>query len=70
MVTDGVLESQAPYGEEFGADRLLEILRAHRQRPAGEIVDHIYEAVREFTEHEEQVDDVTIVICKRHAEVD
>ena len=68
LVTDGVLESEAPYGEEFGDQRLLEVLREHRQRPAREIVDRIYDALRAFTEHEKQADDVTIVICKRHSE--
>jgi sigma-B regulation protein RsbU (phosphoserine phosphatase) len=68
LVTDGILESESPHGEEFGAERLLEVLREYRERPAREIVDRIYDAVREFTEHEKQADDVTIVICKRHAE--
>jgi len=67
LVTDGVLESQAPYGEEFGEQRLLEVLREHRHHPAREILDCIYESVRQFTEHEKQADDVTIVICKRQS---
>jgi len=68
LVTDGVLESEAPYGEEFGVDRLLDVLREHRRRPAREIADRIYQAVREFTEQDKQADDVTIVICKRQPE--
>jgi PAS domain S-box-containing protein len=67
LVTDGVLESESPGGEEFGAARLLEVLAEHRQRPAREIVDHIYGAVRGFADDAKQEDDVTIVICKRHA---
>jgi PAS domain S-box-containing protein len=65
LVTDGVLESESPHGEEFGAERLLEVLREHSRRPAREIVDRVYAAVREFAEDAKQVDDVTIVICKR-----
>jgi serine phosphatase RsbU (regulator of sigma subunit) len=65
LVTDGILESESPHGEEFGAERLLEVLREYRRHPAREIVDRIYAAVREFTEDAKQVDDVTIVICKR-----
>jgi len=65
LVTDGVLESESPHGEEFGAERLLEVLREHRRHPARDIVDRIYAAVREFAEDAKQVDDVTIVICKR-----
>ena len=48
LVTDGVLESESPTQAEFGADRLLEILREHRRRPAHEIVERVYGAVREF----------------------
>jgi PAS domain S-box-containing protein len=66
LVTDGVLESESPHGEEFGAERLLEVLREHRRHPARDIVDRIYAAVREFAEDAKQVDDVTIVICKRN----
>ncbi len=65
LATDGVFESESPHGEEFGSQRLLEVLRQHRERSAREIVDRIYDAVQEFTEHEKQADDVTIVICKR-----
>jgi PAS domain S-box-containing protein len=65
LVTDGVLESESPHGQEFGAERLLEVLREHRRHPARDIVDRIYAAVREFAEDAKQVDDVTIVICKR-----
>jgi PAS domain S-box-containing protein len=65
LVTDGVLESESPYGEEFGSGRLLEVVREHRRQPARDIVDRIYAAVREFAEDAKQVDDVTIVICKR-----
>ncbi len=66
LVTDGVLESESPHGDEFGAERLLEIVREHRQQPAREIVKGIYKAVREFAHEEKQIDDITIVICKRH----
>ena len=65
LVTDGVLESESPDGEEFGAERLLEVLREHRLDPAREIVERVYSAVREFAHEQEQMDDITIVICKR-----
>ena len=65
LVSDGVLESESPDGEEFGAGRLLEVLREHRRLPAHEIVERVYGAAREFANDEKQVDDVTIVVCKR-----
>jgi len=38
LLTDGVLEAAAAGGEEFGPDRVLEIVRAHREKPSAEIV--------------------------------
>jgi PAS domain S-box-containing protein len=70
LVTDGVLESESPHGEEFGPGRILEVLREYRQHPARDIVDRIYWATREFADDAKQVDDVTIVILKRHSEAD
>jgi PAS domain S-box-containing protein len=68
LVTDGVIESEAPHRDEFGNDRLLEVLREHRRRPAREIIERVYGEVREFAGDAKQVDDITVVICKRHAE--
>jgi len=70
LVTDGVLESQSPDGEEFGPQRLLEVVRKHRQDSARGIVDRVYAAIREFAHEEKQMDDVTVVICKRRTEPD
>jgi len=65
LVTDGVLESESPDGEEFGSQRLLEVLQEHRLDPAREIVECVYATIRAFAHEEKQMDDVTIVVCKR-----
>jgi len=65
FVTDGVLESQSQDGTEFGSERLIEVVREHRQEPALEIVERVNGAIRDFSLGEEQMDDETIVICKR-----
>jgi PAS domain S-box-containing protein len=65
FVTDGVIESGTPYGAEFGFERLLEVVKEYRHRPAQEIIDRVYAAIQDFTQRETQLDDVTIVICKR-----
>ena len=70
LVTDGILESENPSGEEFGAERLLATLRQNGSRCAQEIVDQIRGAVREFVGGGQQTDDLTIVICKRLASSD
>jgi sigma-B regulation protein RsbU (phosphoserine phosphatase) len=68
LVTDGVLESKAPDGEEFGTERLTKVVSSHRQSSAHEIVEQVFSAVQDFSQDQAQVDDVTIVICKRDAE--
>ncbi len=65
LVTDGVLESEAPDESDYGSVRLLGALKEHRRRPAHEIVERVYGSVREFANDKKQVDDVTIVVCKR-----
>jgi serine phosphatase RsbU (regulator of sigma subunit) len=65
FATDGVLECESPDGEEFGSDRLLEVVSRHRRATAEEIVAEVHRAVREFRKGERQEDDVTVVICKR-----
>ena len=65
LVTDGVLETESPEGEEFGAERLLEAVSRHRLSPAEEIVEQVFLAVQNFGQDQLQLDDVTIVVCKR-----
>lgn len=68
LITDGVLESKAPNGSDFGFERLLEVVKSHRHLPAQEIIEELYEAIQDFTQRETQLDDVTVVICRREPE--
>ena len=54
----------APDEELFGTERMLAVLRANRERPASEIVQALYFAVREFCRGAEQQDDVTAIVLK------
>jgi PAS domain S-box-containing protein len=65
LVTDGVLETEAPDGEEFGTARLQEVVSMHRQKPAREIVERIHRSVQDFGQGQTRTDDVTVVVCKR-----
>jgi PAS domain S-box-containing protein len=64
LLTDGVDESMSPAGEFFGLDRILGAVRPHLNRPAVEIVDALYQAVRIFSENTQQLDDVTAAVIK------
>jgi serine phosphatase RsbU (regulator of sigma subunit) len=50
--------------ELFGAERALDVVRQHRHKPAQQIVDELYKAVRKFSNNAPQIDDITAVIVK------
>jgi phosphoserine phosphatase RsbU/P len=62
--TDGVIEARSPLGEEFGEDRLVEILMENAGLPAAGIESRILQAVEDWTAEAEQEDDLTLVILK------
>lgn len=64
LLTDGVVEAQSPEGRLFGIDRVLELVRAHRDKPAAEVVETVYEAARSFAGDAAQADDITAVVIK------
>jgi serine phosphatase RsbU (regulator of sigma subunit) len=65
LATDGFFEWANEQGEQFGAERLEEAIRASRHLPPDEIISRIYEAVLEFSGGTKQQDDLTAVIIKR-----
>jgi PAS domain S-box-containing protein len=64
VLTDGVLEATSPSEDFFGSDRTLDVIRANRHRPPGEILEALYEAVCAFTHPQRPQDDVTGVVIK------
>lgn len=63
--TDGVTEAASPDGEEFGADRLCEVLRASTALSCQELAQKIVSEVTEFTGADEQEDDIAVMCLKR-----
>jgi serine phosphatase RsbU (regulator of sigma subunit) len=61
MYTDGVTEAASEAEEEFGEDRLIEILRRQRHLPVPRLLETIVATVQEFSERK-QADDITLVI--------
>ncbi len=64
LLTDGIEEAAAPDETFFGIERALNVVRQHREQPAREILDALYRAVREFSHHAPQLDDVTAIVIK------
>ena len=64
LLTDGIEEAMSPENAFFGVDKILEVVRAHSGRTAGEIVEALYRAVRDFSQGLPQLDDLTVVVVK------
>lgn len=62
LFTDGIPEARSPAGAQFGVARMLDVVAANRQRPAQEIIEAIYRAVRDFCWPGEPIDDVTAIV--------
>ncbi|MFH1196783.1 MAG: PP2C family protein-serine/threonine phosphatase [bacterium] len=65
LFTDGVFERQNSLTEEFGLERLYNIVIENRSSSSKEILDAIFNAVSEFGDFKKWQDDTTVVIIKR-----
>ena len=63
--TDGIVEAQRSDGEQFGDERLVETIVAHRRESAQGLIDAILDAVSAFTGGVIQ-DDATLVSVVIH----
>jgi len=50
LLTDGIDEAMSPDNTIFGIERALEIVRAHRNKSARELVETLYAGVRQFSQ--------------------
>jgi sigma-B regulation protein RsbU (phosphoserine phosphatase) len=66
LYSDGITEAESIEEEEFGTDRLCDILRAGSQeRSLQRVLDSIHEAVEEFSAGHPQGDDQTLLLLRR-----
>jgi len=66
--TDGITEAIRSDNTEFGVVGLQSTVVAVRQRPAGDMMKRIVQAVDTFTAGEPQFDDLTFIVLKREPE--
>jgi sigma-B regulation protein RsbU (phosphoserine phosphatase) len=70
LTTDGILEAggnkrgSGGVRDEFGGDRLVEVVRQHREKSAAEIVTAIFAAVQKWTTGRAAKDDRTVVVVR------
>jgi sigma-B regulation protein RsbU (phosphoserine phosphatase) len=63
--SDGVTEATNPADEEYGSERLLELVSGLARQPLDAVRDGVLEAVHLFTAGAPQHDDVTLVCVRR-----
>ena len=60
----GIIESVNEYGEEFGEQRVVDILERNRHLSAEVIQNILVERVLEWSFEEERDDDMTLIVAK------
>ncbi|HEX9962981.1 MAG TPA: PP2C family protein-serine/threonine phosphatase, partial [Pyrinomonadaceae bacterium] len=65
IYSDGVSEANNLKGEEFGVERLEEVVKKHLGASAAGLRDKVESALSSFTQTAPAGDDITLVIVKR-----
>ena len=65
LLSDGIYEYHNALGEQFGEQRVEELVRMHHQRPMAELSATLLQAVQDFAQGAPQEDDMTVVLVKR-----
>ena len=65
VYSDGVTEATNPDDEEFGLDRLIEVVKSNLTASAAGLRDKVESALSGFTQNAPANDDITLLIVKR-----
>lgn len=65
ITTDGFFEAADETKDQFGMERMKDLLRCCRDEPAETMIRRLHEAVLSFTAGEPQADDLTAVVIKK-----
>ena len=66
LFSDGLTEAcSVEADEEFGEERLVELLKRERHKPAAEIIECIKQVLMSFTGSAPPADDITVVLARR-----
>lgn len=68
LISDGVYEYNNPSGEEFGEQRVAQIIRDTHKQDISAICQGVLSGVQEFAKDVVQADDITMVLVRRSAE--
>jgi len=65
IYSDGIVEAMNSWQEEFGDERLLDVVKQNYEKPASVVVEKIVQAVKQHAGKAPQSDDITLVVVKR-----
>jgi sigma-B regulation protein RsbU (phosphoserine phosphatase) len=65
LYSDGVTEASDIHEEDFGMDRVIDVLKSHRDCPAPELADRMMKSIDAFVGSAPQHDDITLMVMKR-----
>jgi sigma-B regulation protein RsbU (phosphoserine phosphatase) len=64
MFTDGITEPENPYGEDFGEERLIDLLAKNTHLDDEKLMAVVRQAVRQWSGTEEMQDDMTLLFVR------
>jgi sigma-B regulation protein RsbU (phosphoserine phosphatase) len=62
--TDGVTEANNLRGDQFGRDRLAQVVRQNAGLPAQELLHRLRQALNDFSDGRPLEDDATLLVCR------
>jgi sigma-B regulation protein RsbU (phosphoserine phosphatase) len=62
--SDGLIEPENVYGEEFGTERLIQVAKQNQNESPQAIADALMRAAEEWSSSPEQADDMTVVVAR------
>jgi len=64
LFTDGIIEAMNKEKEQFGIERVAELIRQNQNRPAREICETLRRGAAEFSHPAPQEDDLTMIVAR------
>lgn len=65
LLTDGFYESENSKSEQFGTNRIIDLIHTYQHLPAQELLNMMIKAIQEYSDNAPQTDDMTAIIIKR-----
>jgi sigma-B regulation protein RsbU (phosphoserine phosphatase) len=64
VFSDGLIEPENVYGEEFGTQRLTDEILRHRDAPPQRMAESLIDSAEQWAGTPEQADDMTVVVAR------